>query len=755
MKKDSPIETLRQEFLEYLEIERGRSLKTVENYGRYLKRFLAFADIEKPEQITDDLVRKFRLWLNRQEGGTEGTLKKKTQNYYLIALRVFLKYLARRGVKSMAPEMIELASVGERSLDLISTDELERLMEAPDGDDIKSLRDKAILELLFSTGLRVSELCSLNSDLDIKKDEFSVRGKREKVRVVFLSASAREAVKKYLDKRADMDEAMFVRIGAPAGKGQTLRRSDSDGKRSGLGERARTQKSDDSLRLTSRSVERIVKHYAIKAGISKKVTPHIIRHCLHPETLIFLPHRVISAKDLFSNSAERISAYDFKTLHSRSARIGNRTKHKVAELLNIWADGYEISVSGAHTFFTLTENGITEVRAEALKKGDFIAGIKKVRVDGAGTAKRVDPRLWRYIGYVLGDAVVSERRRGVIISDKNIDFIKFYEKLITEATGHPAKVHKSASSNSYILAFYSKEFVSFLRSIGLTQKSKERRVPPLVFQASKKDIKSFLAGFYDAEGNEGGTIKLFSASKLLLKDIQMLFLMLGIDAHLYERNRNIVLPNTKKTIKHTIYLLQILDGKDQLFFQKEIPTLKKVKIKQHFEGEKIPARAVLRDIYMSIDNRWHSFARHLKKENGIDIYRYVGATANIIPTKEILTSIINLLKREKIKHKHIPLLEALAGDGDIKWLRVRKIEKISYKGDVFDFAVPRYHSLFTDGFISHNSFATDLLENGADIRSVQAMLGHSNIQTTQVYTHVTDKHLRDIHQAFHGKRRKK
>jgi len=255
------INTLKKEFLEYLEIERGRSLKTVENYNRYLLRFFTFADIKYPKDITDSIVRKFRLWLNRQEFGDGKTLKKRTQNYYLIALRSFLKYLAHREISSLAPERIELAKVSERNLDLISSEELVRLLSAPDGGDLKNLRDKAIIELLFSTGLRVSELCSLSRNLDLSKDEFSVRGKGDKVRVVFLSPEAKQAVKTYLDKRVDMEDAMFVRVG------KTL----TDG--------------DESLRLTSRSIERIIKHYAIKAGISKKVTPHIIRHSFATDLL--------------------------------------------------------------------------------------------------------------------------------------------------------------------------------------------------------------------------------------------------------------------------------------------------------------------------------------------------------------------------------------------------------------------------------------------------------------------------------------
>lgn len=189
------LSALKTQFLEYLEIEKGRSVKTVENYDRYLTRFLTHTKITAPKTLTETSVREFRLWLNRQPG-TSGDMKKKTQNYYLIALRAFLKYMRKLGIESLSPEKIELAKVGGRDLDLITADELERLLNAPDNALKKEkrldkqlifLRDKAILELLFSTGLRVSELCSLTTDIDLSRDEFSVRGKGEKVRVVFFS----------------------------------------------------------------------------------------------------------------------------------------------------------------------------------------------------------------------------------------------------------------------------------------------------------------------------------------------------------------------------------------------------------------------------------------------------------------------------------------------------------------------------------------------------------------------------------------
>lgn len=268
------LKQLKRQFLEYIEIEKGRSVKTVENYDHYLSVFIDQIKITNPNQITDNVAREFRLWLNRQPlknlGRPGETLSKRTQNYYLIAIRAFLKYLARQEIKSLPAERIELAKTSERSLDLITKDELKRLLEAPKGNDLKSLRDRAILELLFSTGLRVSELCSLSRDIDLRSDELSIRGKGGKVRVVFISDEAKKIVKDYLSARKDMDDALFIKIAKNIPK--TL------GKKS------------ENLGVTKRTIERIVKQYAIKAGISKKVTPHVIRHCF--------------ATDLLSNGAD-------------------------------------------------------------------------------------------------------------------------------------------------------------------------------------------------------------------------------------------------------------------------------------------------------------------------------------------------------------------------------------------------------------------------------------------------------------------
>jgi len=303
------LKNLKTQFLEYCEIEKGRSVKTVENYDRYLTRFLDHTKLTSPSKITEPVVREFRIWLNRQ-AGTSGDMKKKTQNYYLIALRAFLKYLRKLGIESLSPEKIELAKVGGRDLDLITAEELARLMKAPvqalakESDPHKQLvylRDRAILELLFSTGLRVSELCSLNADLDLSRDEFAIRGKGEKVRVVFLSSDAKESVRAYLKARKDMEEALFL-----------------DGRPKKL------------HRISPRDVQRHIKTYAAKAGITRKVTPHVIRHSFATDLLengadlrsvqALLGHANIATTQVYTHVTDKHLREVHRTFHGKRRR---------------------------------------------------------------------------------------------------------------------------------------------------------------------------------------------------------------------------------------------------------------------------------------------------------------------------------------------------------------------------------------------------------------------------------------------------
>ncbi len=268
----SELDKLKRQFLEYLEIERGSALRTIENYSHYLTKMFAQMGAESPSDITDDSVREFRLWLNRQPTRNKETVSKKTQNYYLIALRSFLKYLSKREIKALSADRIELAKLSSHQLELITPSELARLLDAPKGDGLKELRDKAILEFLFSTGLRVGEICSLPRDINLDSDELSVRGKGGKIRVVFISEEARRAVKKYLSKRKDMAEGLFVRLDPD----KTPRKDSAQNKRY-LGK--------DLGNLDRQSIESIVRHYSIVVGIGKRVTPHTLRHLFATDLL--------------------------------------------------------------------------------------------------------------------------------------------------------------------------------------------------------------------------------------------------------------------------------------------------------------------------------------------------------------------------------------------------------------------------------------------------------------------------------------
>jgi site-specific recombinase XerD len=255
---------LKIQYLEYLEIEKNRSAKTLENYGRYLDRFLKFANVLKPEQIDDELVRQYRLYLNRLKDNKGNPLKKVTQNYHIIALRNFLKFLAKKNIKSLPAEKVELGKQEQREVTFLNPEELERLLEAPKGESLNYLRDQALLSMLFSSGMRVSEICSLDRDkIDIESGEITVKGKGGKLRLVFLSDYAKEKLKNYLKKRTDVDEALFIRI--PKNK---------------------LFSKESGLRLTPRSIQRIVKKYSIKAGlVGKKISPHTLRHSMATDLL--------------------------------------------------------------------------------------------------------------------------------------------------------------------------------------------------------------------------------------------------------------------------------------------------------------------------------------------------------------------------------------------------------------------------------------------------------------------------------------
>ena len=307
------IEKLLDDYLNYLEIEKNRSLKTRENYKRYLDVFIKFSKIKTEKDISAERVRDFRLHLARIETQKGENLKKTTQSYYIIALRNFLKYLIKRDFDVLSPDKIELPKIPDRQIEIIEYPDLERLLAAPNDQDLRSLRDKAILETLFSTGLRISELCSLNRRFDINRGELSVRGKGGKIRVVFLSERSKKAIKNYLDKRFDTEEALFISL------------TKSPSTRSGQAKQAKTPKVIG--RIIPRTVQRIVDFYSRKAGITKKVHPHTIRHLFATDLLIggadlrsvqeLLGHASISTTQIYTHLTNKELREVHQAFHGR------------------------------------------------------------------------------------------------------------------------------------------------------------------------------------------------------------------------------------------------------------------------------------------------------------------------------------------------------------------------------------------------------------------------------------------------------
>jgi site-specific recombinase XerD len=253
------------EFLQYLELEQNRSKKTIQNYSHYLTRLSDFAGEIQLKDIDSELIRKWRMWLNRLPTSNADELSKMTQNYHLIALRSFLRFCAKRNWDTLQPDKIELARTKRPQVTFLTPEELGRLTAQPDVSKLNGLRDRAILELLFSSGLRVSELVGLDRDhINLKRREFMVRGKGQKDRPIFISPEAAEWIDKYLQKRADNTKPLFIRYSGSK----------------------KVDNSGNFSRLTARSVQRMVSRYALLAGITKHVSPHTLRHSFATDLLM-------------------------------------------------------------------------------------------------------------------------------------------------------------------------------------------------------------------------------------------------------------------------------------------------------------------------------------------------------------------------------------------------------------------------------------------------------------------------------------
>lgn len=302
------LSALKLDFLEYLELERNVSQNTIENYNHYLIRFLEFAGDIKPSDIDLELIKKYRLHLARWiDPETKKPLKRKTQNYFMIALRSFLKYLTRIDVASLPPEKVELGEVEASPLKVLENDDLEVLLAAPDLTTPDGLRDKAILETLFSTGLRVSELAALNRDtINFERKEFPIIGKGNKERIVFLSDSACETIRDALDVRKDSYKPVFIRF-------QGRQDPSEDG---------------ENMRLTTRSIERIVEKYVKQVGLTVKATPHTLRHSFATDLLVngadirsvqeMLGHANIATTQIYTHITNKQLKEVHRAFHSKN-----------------------------------------------------------------------------------------------------------------------------------------------------------------------------------------------------------------------------------------------------------------------------------------------------------------------------------------------------------------------------------------------------------------------------------------------------
>ena len=677
-------------FVQELIIE-GYSSKTVKMYMLYCEEMLYH--IGKPVESLEkkDIV---GYLAHKKEAGCS--------NATLSLVHASMEYMFKRHLKMNVLEDIKIAKKAKTLPKVLTKDEIRALFESTHFG-----RNRLMLQFMYGSGCRVSEVVSLKvEDLNMKEKTATIRGgKGNKDRFIILSKEWVHGVKKYLDRKKVKSEFVF-------------------------------SKKTNGKNLTTDTVQRIVRKSAKKAGINKHVTPHCLRHCIEASSRVFTGQGIRSAQKLFGTvDANSVHSFNWVKDETIVSPLIGKEEQKQNGLLEIQAGGYWIKCTPEHRFFAGSVNGLAEIQAKDIQIGDFVLGAKKIQIEGTKVASN---NWWRFVGYVTGDGTVSKSRHEVLINDKSFSNLEFYQHIAEAELGKKPFITALNSGDSYVLTHYSQALVRQLDTIGLAVHAPWKRVPSELFSATNEEICHFLAGYYDADGNEG-VPRFFSASKEMLKDVQSLFLRLGINTHLLERNRKVKLPQGK-WIQHRIFELLILRQPDQLLFKALIPTRKKIRLENPTRGERIPACKILSKLYPKLLSKKGLIYRIQTKRNIKYLKRYCKA---IVPVRETLEKI--LLEAEKFEDlkEETLALRSLMGE-NFKWMKVTKITPIEGTHKVYDFTIAGTENFIADGFVVHNSYATHLLEAGTNIRYIQALLGHSSLNTTQIYTNVASEQLKKV-----------
>ena len=458
-----------------------------------------------------------------------------------------------------------------------------------------------------------------------------------------------------------------------------------------------------------------------------EVAPHMIRHCLSPESMVIQPR---GAQPLFNLLLQNtgVMAVDIGTGMSFPGTVTEKAVHD-GKMLEIWAGGQRLCCGPEHRLFKSDlRGGIEEIDAKHIRSGMYLAGVRSLKTSDIQT---LNPDAWRFIGYFLGDGYM--RKREISLYDKNIKTVEFYKVLLAKQNIE-SKIIRSSDRNSYKLTLSNVYFDNFMREIGVN--SEARRVPTQAFQSRGEDIAQLVAGFYDAEGNEGTSCRMFNSSVRLLQDIQILLLYLGINGHIDPQWRMVKLPQGKSFHSH-IFTLRVGSQYDKARFVSMVPTLKKitsVREPQGYDRDLIPIGHYLKEKVQERRKTGQILPESLSRY-GVENHQ---------PTRRNLNNWIPFIDTPII-HKMLAFT----------WLKVNKVLGVNYKTRLIDIGVSPTEAFIVDGFISHNSRAVDLLDAGMPLPYLQQFLGHASINTTAIYTQLRGGDLSKQLEKIEGERKKR